>query len=177
MQQKKNSFIKTVDKYLDKLEMTIEMLAFWGMLVIVLISIVLRYVLKVPNKAGEEIARYLLVTVVFVGISMCMRVKGHMGVTIFVDHLPNRLRNAVRCFADLLTTATVFAVSVFACRYTIAGTKHPQISVATGLPMYVMYGVMAFGFSISTVRLAMLFWNDYISKTHPLSPEEGENDK
>ena len=61
----------------------------------VLISIILRYVVRVPNLVGEEISRYFLVTVVFIGISMCMRVKGHMGVTIFVDHLPSRIQAVV----------------------------------------------------------------------------------
>lgn len=56
------------------------------MTVSVLLAIVLRYVLKVPNIAGEEISRYLLVTIVFIGISMCVRTRSHMGVTIFSGH-------------------------------------------------------------------------------------------
>ncbi|MEY8357818.1 TRAP transporter small permease [Anaerotruncus colihominis] len=175
MQQNKKSFIKTLDGCLDKVEITIGIIAFLGMTFTVLISVILRYVVRVPNLVGEEISRYFLVTVVFIGISVCMRVKGHMGVTIFVDHLPFRIRAVVRCFADLVSTVTILGISYFAWKYAFAAVKHPQISVATGLPMYVMYAVMAFGFTLSAIHLLILFWNDYLSKTHPLSEKEGGN--
>ena len=111
MQQNKKSFVKILDGYLDKVEITIDIIAFLGMTFTVLISIILRYVVRVPNLVGEEISRYFLVTVVFIGISMCMRVKGHMGVTIFVDHLPSRIQAVLRCFADLVSIVTICGVS------------------------------------------------------------------
>lgn len=175
MQQKNKSFVKILDRCLDKVEITIGIIAFLGMTFTVLISIILRYIVRVPNLVGEEISRYFLVTVVFIGISVCMRVKGHMGVTIFVDHLPSRAQAVVRCFADLVSTATIFGISYFAWKYALAAVEHPQISVATGLPMYVMYAVMALGFTLSAIRLLILFWNDYLSITHPLSEKEGGN--
>ena len=175
MQQKNKSFVKILDRCLDKVEITIGIISCLGMTFTVLISIILRYIVRVPNLVGEEISRYFLVTVVFIGISVCMRVKGHMGVTIFVDHLPSRAQAVVRCFADLVSTATIFGISYFAWKYALAAVEHPQISVATGLPMYVMYAVMALGFTLSAIRLLILFWNDHLSITHPLSEKEGGN--
>ena len=99
--------IRLIDKCLDLFEMTVSALALLGMTVSVLLAIVLRYVLKVPNIAGEEISRYLLVTIVFIGISMCVRTRSHMGVTIFVDMLPACLRRVVMVIADIITTVTL----------------------------------------------------------------------
>lgn len=119
--------IRLIDKCLDLFEMTVSALALLGMTVSVLLAIVLRYVLKVPNIAGEEISRYLLVTIVFIGISMCVRTRSHMGVTIFVDMLPACLRRVVMVIADIITTVTLGFISVLSWLYVASSLARPAV--------------------------------------------------
>ena len=169
--------IRLIDKCLDLFEMTVSALALLGMTVSVLLAIVLRYVLKVPNIAGEEISRYLLVTMVFIGISMCVRTRSLMGVTIFVDMLPACLRRVVMVIADIITTVTLGFISVLSWLYVASSLARPQFSVTTGMPMAVIYTVMALGLTLSALRSAMLFWSDYLTTTHPLGVQKGGDDQ
>ena len=168
-----SGIIRWIDKCLDLFEMTVSALALLGMTVSVLLAIVMRYVLKIPNISGEEISRYLLVTIIFIGISMCVRTRSHMGVTIFVDKLPAGLRRVVMILADIITTATLIFISVLGWQYVVTSLARPQFSVTTGIPMAVIYAVMALGLTLSALRSAMLFWSDYLTATHPLGVQKG----
>jgi TRAP-type C4-dicarboxylate transport system permease small subunit len=160
--------LQLVDQYLDLFEITVTAVVLCSMTIVILINIILRYVMKIPNSWGEEISRYLFVTFVFIGVSMCVRGRKNVGVTIFVDKIPVPLRRIVMIAVDLITIVTLSYISRLSWYYVYTSLARPQYSVGTGLPMFIIYGVMALGLTMSALRSVMLFSSDYLTQTHPL---------
>lgn len=70
--------------------------------VVVFYSVLLRYVFLRPLAWSEEIARYMFIWLVFLGISLAERGNNHFRVEYFVDKLPLKARLAVEIFTNLL---------------------------------------------------------------------------
>ena len=69
---------------------------FWIMAAVVFYQVFTRYVLEDSAGWTEEIARYFLVAVVFIGASMSVRKNNHIQVDYFYRLIPKRLgRNQV----------------------------------------------------------------------------------
>ena len=64
--------------------------AFWTLAAVVFIQVFTRYALNDSAGWTEEIARYLLVGVVFIGASMSVRKNNHIQVDVFYRFMPAR---------------------------------------------------------------------------------------
>lgn len=160
----RNTMLLQLDLILGKIEDTISIIALCLLTISTIAAIILRYIMGVPNLSGEEISRYLFITVVFFGISICVKESKHLGVTIFVDCLPKRLGNKVKCIASIISTFSFCFVAIMAWIYTKTGVERMQTSVATGIPMAIIYAVMAMGLTFAAIRSIMLFYDTYITK-------------
>ena len=67
-------------------------LALFGILCMLLLQILIRYVLPYPAPWVEEVAVYLSGYVALVGMSVCLRANYHLEVDLLVQLLPRRLR-------------------------------------------------------------------------------------
>lgn len=162
-----------LDLILGKIEDTISVIALCLLTISTITAIILRYIMGVPNLSGEEISRYLFITVVFFGISICVKESKHLGVTIFVDSLPHKLGNKVKYIASVISTVSFCFIAIMAWIYTKTGIERMQISVATGIPMAIIYAVMAMGLTFAAIRSIMLFYDTYITKNCVLSKQQG----
>ena len=70
--------------------------------VVVFYSVLLRYVFLRPLAWSEEIARYMFIWLVFLGISLAERSNNHFRVEYFVEKLPLKVRLGVEVFTNLL---------------------------------------------------------------------------
>lgn len=163
-----------VDRIVTELEDIIMLAAYSAMTIIVILGIVLRFILKIPNPYGEELSKYLMIVAVYFGSAMCVRKRKHLGISFFVDSLPKRAGNAIRGLADLLVCIVYLWLSVLAIQYAITGIRIPQLSPAMRMPIWIMYGVVALGFCLSTIHAISLFWSDYLTKSHPLNINDKE---
>ena len=168
-----DTMLLKLDLILGKIEDTISVIALCLLTISTITAIILRYIMGVPNLSGEEISRYLFITVVFLGISICVKESKHLGVTIFVDSLPHKLGNKVKYIASVISTVSFCFIAIMAWIYTKTGIERMQISVATGIPMAIIYAVMAMGLTFAAIRSIMLFYDTYITKNCVLSKQQG----
>lgn len=82
---------------------------FWALFVTVFLQFFTRYVLNDSLVWTEEIARYLLIFITFVGSAMAMRKGSHIAVEAGLKFMPRRLRHWVMVAIDVL----VFAFGLF----------------------------------------------------------------
>ena len=75
---------------------------FLAMVAIVCWSVICRYALKIPFLQSEELARYLMIYIVYIGTSIGVKSKSHIGVEVFVDMLPEKIYKKVRIFTEIL---------------------------------------------------------------------------
>jgi C4-dicarboxylate transporter DctQ subunit len=165
--------ILTFDKHLLRVEELVSAFLLLGVVITVLVGIVLRFVLRIPNLYGEEISRYLLLACVFIGISIGVRKKSHLGVDSIVNALPQKISRKVCFMADALTAVTYGLLSILSYRFVIIIKGFGQTSPAiTALPMYAVYSLLLTGFILSFVHSFMMIWNDYFAVHKILSSKE-----
>lgn len=126
--------------------------------VIVLVQIVGRWTGRAPAWA-EEFARCSMVWIGFIVASMMTRTRSHLGVDIFVNMMPEKMRVATAYFSDV-TIITGGAMMLWYGIYLTANNMD-QILPAMRVPFAVMYlcvpiaGAMFILFSIESILKRM----------------------
>src|SRR6187455_3077271 len=75
---------------------------FWMLAVIVFYQVFTRYILEDPAGWTEEIARYFLVAVVFIGAAMSVRKNNHIQVDYFYRLMPKAMGRVISTAVDVL---------------------------------------------------------------------------
>jgi TRAP-type C4-dicarboxylate transport system permease small subunit len=127
---------------------------FWLLALDVFYQFFTRYVLASSAAWTEEIARYLLIVVCFLGSSMGVRRNTHIHVEFLYRYLPASAGRVVSTAVDLvrlgfLAYATVLAVQL------VPRMQNLQMTVVD-LPMSYVYALVAAGFVLMTYRAAVL---------------------
>lgn len=144
------------------------------MMVILFLQVNLRYVLNTPITQIEELARYCMVWMTFLGASYCAKKHVHVEVSYFFDLIPSmRVKKALQVFVNLLVSATFLLLMKDAINFVIIqmSVKSPSMSA---LPLGVVFLAFPIGISL------MCFWYIYdivqIIRGKPLN-EQSISDK
>lgn len=126
-----------------KWEDSIVLLIFWALFGVVLLQVFTRYVLNNSLGWTEEIARYLLIGVTFVGSVMAMRKGTHISVEALLKYLPARARH----WTLVLIDAVVALFCIFLA-WTSAklAERTNQFMVSIDLSKSIIYWVVCAGF-------------------------------
>ena len=123
---------------------------FWVLGLNVFYQFFTRYVLNDSAAWTEEIARYLLVAVVFVAISSATRRTRHIHVDFLYRLMPKPLGRAASTAIDVLRIV-FFAVAVW-LTYEMMGRMGYYMMTVIDLPVNIVYGFCLFGFACAAVR-------------------------
>jgi TRAP-type C4-dicarboxylate transport system permease small subunit len=132
---------------------------FWTLGIVVFTQFFTRYALNDSAAWTEEIARYLLIGIVFVGASIGITHNTHIQVDLLYRYLPAPVGRALALLVDVLRTGFLVAMVV----YTIQMMRKMgayQMTIVD-LPMNIVYSVVLFGFvmmSLRSLRVAWLHW-------------------
>lgn len=123
---------------------------FWALALTVFYQFFTRYVLADSAAWTEEIARYLLVVVTFVGASMAVRRNSHIHVEFVYRWLP------VSVARGLSTAVDVIRVAFLAYATWLSIELMPKMAnlnmTVVDLPMTYVYGLVTLGFAMMTFR-------------------------
>ncbi len=148
---------KKLDKLLGQLEEGITVIAYFSMTLVVLWSVLCRYVLKIPFVYGDEAARYLTIYSVFIGVSLGARKGVHLGVEAFVNMLPPVPAKVVRLTAGAFTMVMYFALAGATLVMTLKVYSTGQHSSSMHIPMWMIYMSMPLGMFLSGIREMQVF--------------------
>jgi TRAP-type transport system small permease protein len=109
---------------------------FAGMVVIVFVNVVARYVFNSSIVESEELARYFFVWASLLGAVFALAEGGHIGVDMVVKKLPRGVQKVVLVFASICMLA-LCGVCVW-YGYILAESTFNWPSPATGIP----YGIV-----------------------------------
>lgn len=123
---------------------------FWALAGTVFYQFVTRYVMNDSAAWTEEIARYLLIAVVFVAISSATRRTRHIHVDFLYRLIPKPASRALSTAIDILRIL-FFAVAVW-LTYEMMGRMGYYMMTVIDLPVNIVYGFCLFGFAAATVR-------------------------
>ena len=132
---------------------------FWVLGLTVLYQFITRYVFNDSAAWTEEIARYELIAVVFVGAAIGVAKNNHIQVDFFYRHMPAWLGRAMAMVVDLLRSA-FYAAAVGMTIQMMEKIGNQTRMTIVDLPMNLVYGMCLLGFA------AMLFRSLQIALIH-----------
>lgn len=123
---------------------------FWLLGLCVFYQFFTRYVLNDSAAWTEEIARYLLMSTVFVAVAAAVRRTRHIHVDFLYRLIPARAGRAMSTLVDIVRIA-FFAIAVGLTIQMMTRMGSLQMTIID-LPMNIIYGICGFGFACATVR-------------------------
>lgn len=122
------------------------------MCAVVFIATFGRYTKLFMLSWGDELARYLMIWIVFIGIGAAARTGEHFAVTAFVNKMPRPVQKALIVVQSVIVAAFCAFVTywmVFIMNKQVAmGQKSPSLH----WPMWLMYASVAIGCVLMMVR-------------------------
>ena len=133
---------------------------FWLLGLTVLYQFITRYVMNDSAAWTEEIARYLLVGVVFVGAAIGVRKNNHIQVDFFYRHMPPAMGRVMAIAVDVIRTLFFAAAVVMTVQMMIKIGNNASMTIVD-LPMNIVYGVCLLGFVamlVRSVQVSVIHW-------------------
>ncbi len=127
---------------------------FWALFAVVLLQFYTRYVLNASLGWTEEIARYLLIMVTFVGSITAMRKGSHISVEALLIYMPPRVRHWLLVVVDALVTLFCGAMAWYGWQL---GNLAPGYMVSIDIPKAWMYWAVAGALAGITYHAAVRF--------------------
>ncbi|MFC6488304.1 TRAP transporter small permease [Nitratireductor sp. GCM10026969] len=134
-------------------EDSLVIVVFWVLAFVVFLQFFTRYVLNNSLGWTEEIARFLLIGVTFLGAIIAVRKESHIAVELLYRYLPRRARFGLQIFADLVSIV-FFGVTAWLCSQMAGRTQ--QMMVSIDIPKSVIYWMVALCFVAMTVRAVLV---------------------
>ncbi len=147
---------------------------FWTLAAIVFYQVFTRYVMDDPAGWTEEIARYFLVAVVFIGAAMSVRKNNHIQVDYFYRLIPKAVGRPLSIAVDLFRCAFL-GYSTWLCWLLIQRIGSSRMAIID-LPMGWVFGAMLFGFALMTWRSLLVAWRHWTQGYSALERPETEGE-
>ncbi len=144
--------MKKLDSILDRIEEILCTLFVMVMAFAILIQVINRNTVQLPFTWGEELARYCMVWLTFIGISAGVKQGSHIGVDALVNVLPAGVRKGLRILTSILVTGLYLYMTILSVEITLGIRETGQVSPAMQAPMYIVYAGLIVGMFLSTLR-------------------------
>lgn len=125
---------------------------FWVLAGCVFLQFFTRYVLNDSLAWTEEIARYLLMALTFLGAPMAARRGTHIAVSFAAGLLPAAGRRVLRMVASLLAIG-FFGIATWLC-WQVAVIMQTQFMVVIDWPISIVFHACVLGLALTTLRSA-----------------------
>jgi TRAP-type C4-dicarboxylate transport system permease small subunit len=132
-------------------------IVFWTLLIIVFVQFFSRYALNSSLAWTEEIARYLLILLGFVGSVTCVRKRSHIYLEFFYRFLPPGIVKWIVIIVSFINTAFFTYAGILSIE--LAQRTHHQSMTSIDLPKGIIYWIVA----ASCFAMALVALWDFIS--------------
>ncbi len=148
---------------------------FWILAIVVFAQFFTRYVLNSSLAWTEEIARYLLTIVAFVGGGMAVRRYTHIRVEFLYVYLPRAVARFLSALVDLITVV-FFGYATWLCAK-VTQVMQTQPMVVVDWPMSIVYGFCTAGLGVMTFRAFQVALKNQRTGSSPLirASQEGRH--
>ena len=138
----------------------ISLAVFWLLGLTVFYQFITRYVLNDSASWTEEIARYLLIAVVFVGATVSVAKNSQIQVDFFYRHMPAAVGFWLSRAVDVLRIAFFATAVVLTGQMMLKLGSNTRMTIIDA-PMNLVYGIVLLGFAAMTFRsiqVARIHW-------------------
>lgn len=134
---------------LDRLEAYFAVVLFVVMMIVVTLQVVTRLI-GFPLSFTEELARFLYIWIVYLGMSYAIRQKLNIRLNIVIDKLSPKGQFALETINHILEFALMAALLIWSVRYMdfLGISKSP----ALGIPFVAVFIIMPITFALGAIR-------------------------
>lgn len=144
----------SIDRLLQAINRWLLIVVLAVMVVLVLSGVALRYLTTGSLVWAEELSRYLMIWLTFLGIGPVLRVGGHMAVDSLLAALSARLQQIVRLAVVLFIAG--FCLYLIYAGWGYVGRAWRQTTPVLGIPFAVVALAGPVGFVLTLWHLAMV---------------------
>ena len=168
-----NTF-KIVDRGISLIESIFLGISIIGCSLILFMDVVLRYFFLRPLFWSEEVVRYTMVWMTFIGASVIVKKGGHVAVDVLPLFLPSRLKEALKKIIPLMAIAFCLLLSYASWQHTMRVRSSGQITTAMEAPMWWMYLAIPVGSVMMAIRWTQLSISQWVIKKEEVFLEQTE---
>lgn len=132
---------------------------FWMLGLTVFYQFITRYVMNDSAAWTEEVARYMLIAVVFIGAAIGVAKNNQIQVDFFYRHMPAAMGRWMSRAVDVLRTAFFAAAVVMTVQMMLKIGNTTRMTIVDA-PMNIVYGLCLLGF------VAMTWRSIQVARTH-----------
>ena len=155
------TYVSPLDRLSKTLNATIEKSLFvigFSMAAIVAVQVFFRYVLNHSLFWSEELARFLLIWLTFLGASVAYHRRVHPGIDTITLLFPAHLKKKAVVCVHLASLALFSVMIVYGCQF--AYFVRLQISPALYLPKWIIFSIVPFSGGVLMIHALALLVKD-----------------
>lgn len=161
--------LRRIDQALDRVAMVGVIVTMAAMSLVIIAQVFFRYGPGQSLRWSEEAARYLMVWLTFLGAPVALRRAEHVGVTMFRDWAPRRLRLSLMLFGQLVMVILLGVVVYYGYDITVRNLGQP--SPALRVPIGWATAAIPFGSALMLIELCKMTFETVRSLLDPSRPE------
>ena len=139
-------------RFLGKVEEAFCAASLLATALVLFVNVVLRYVFSASTSWAEELIRYLMIWITFIGGSVCVRRGAHIRMDFLLGMMPERYAGALTLLVYLIAAGFCAALCWYSCRLVKFTVELEQTSPAMGIPMWIPYLAMPMGSALMALR-------------------------
>ena len=154
----KSRFVHVLDgisKHVGNVSRTFAIVMLLGMILLITVDIIGR-ALGNATMVADEISRYMLVGIIFVGLAHTQRAERHIEVDLLTRYLPKRLRGPLALAALFIGTAFVWWLFIFTVPNVINNYSHHVTSLSyIDVPMWIPHLLVPLGLGLLALQMTI----------------------
>lgn len=128
-------------------------IALLGATFMVTVNVINRFVFKNAFAWSDELVRYLMIYVTFIGCAGCVRKKQHIAIDIIASVSKNKkLLRVLDIIIGVICTVFSAAITIYAIQLVQKTHNFPQLTAGLRVPQYIPYLMIPIGFALMTLR-------------------------
>lgn len=137
---------------LNKLEEIFLILSLLFITGLLTLNVIGRYFFGVSLKWAEELVRYTLIWLTFIGSSACVRKQKHVSIDVLLLKLQNSKRIIAEKIINMISFLFCIIITYYGINITYSLILSKQISSAMMIPMYLAYLSIPIGGGFMSLR-------------------------
>lgn len=139
--------------WIDKFETALYSISLWALVIVCFLQVVMRYVFNHALSWPEEVMRYFLICLVFIGISSVMKIDGHLKVKIITSFLSKKAIFIIDTITSIIVIIFFIYTIWLGIEMTMLIKEIEQTAQSFEFPLWISWLPIPIGFSLSIIQL------------------------
>lgn len=145
-------------KWLEKLEEIFIGITLLFVSMVLFTNVILRYVFNASSTWAEELIRYGIIWMTFVGVAVCFRKVMHPGIDVIFTATPKVLHRGIKIFVTLVSIICMGWLTKYGFDLCMFSVQTGQITPALQIKLYWVYASIPVGSLLALVHLARILF-------------------